>query len=146
MSCNGFNTGEEKTCSIPKQNSGYITTHPTASLSPNSMEIRNAARDLLLIRSSKDTRLKPLVVSFDDDDEDDEDDDIKVKQVKNVWKKSQDLIQGETWTCKCGNQNAVEKMRCGKCLHWKGGRRNVTWSTKSKKQDKWEIPMICKLK
>jgi hypothetical protein len=27
----------------------------------------------------------------------------------------------------------VEKMRCGKCLHWKGGRRNVTWSTRQGK-------------
>jgi hypothetical protein len=137
ISCDGLNTGEEKTFSIPKQNSGDITTHTAASLSPNSMEIRNAARDLLLIRSSKETRLKPLVVSFDDNDEDD---DIKVKQVKHVRKKSQDLIHGETWTCKCGNQNAVEKMRCGKCLHWKGGRRNVTWSTTLQKQGKWEIP------
>ena len=133
ISCDGLNTGEEKTSSIPKQSSGDITTDTTASpFSPNSMEIRNAARDLLLIRSSKDTRLKPLVVSFDDDD--DGDHDIKVKQVKNVRKKSQDLIHGETWTCQCGNQNAVEKMRCGKCLHWKGGRRNVTWSTSQGKR------------
>jgi hypothetical protein len=99
------------------------------------MEIRNASRDLLLIRSSKDTRLKPLVVSFDDDD-----DNImcKAEQGKNVQKKCgeeilvSNLIRGKTWTCKCGYQNAVEKMRCGKCLRWKGGKRIVTWSIKPK--------------
>lgn len=94
ISCDGLNTGEEKTSSIPKQSSGDVTTSP---FSPNSMEIRDAARDLLLIRSSK-------VVSFDDEDHEDDDNDIKVKQGKKVQNKSSVSNHGETWTCKCGSE------------------------------------------
>eukprot|EP00578_Thalassiosira_sp_NH16_P017718 CAMPEP_0181127588 /NCGR_PEP_ID=MMETSP1071-20121207/28282_1 /TAXON_ID=35127 /ORGANISM="Thalassiosira sp., Strain NH16" /LENGTH=431 /DNA_ID=CAMNT_0023213345 /DNA_START=76 /DNA_END=1371 /DNA_ORIENTATION=+ len=35
------------------------------------------------------------------------------------------------WTCTCGNEVSSTKARCGKCHHWRGGKRKGGWKIKS---------------
>lgn len=39
---------------------------------------------------------------------------------------SSDILQGH-WTCDCGNSVPSTKSRCGKCHHWRGGKRKGGW-------------------
>lgn len=42
-----------------------------------------------------------------------------------------DEDDGEDWTCDCGEVVDGRKSRCGKCHHWRGGRRKMRWTNKA---------------
>lgn len=47
---------------------------------------------------------------------------IKRKKKNSSTLKKED--NGEPWKCECGEMVSAHKARCGKCRHWKGGKKN----------------------
>jgi hypothetical protein len=44
----------------------------------------------------------------------------------------EEIKDGETsWTCQCGSAVPSNKTRCGKCHHWRGGKRKGGWTLKA---------------
>ena len=39
-------------------------------------------------------------------------------------------VGDQHWTCNCGNVIPQQKSRCGKCHHWRGGKRTGGWKIK----------------
>ncbi|KAL3786351.1 hypothetical protein HJC23_000593 [Cyclotella cryptica] len=42
------------------------------------------------------------------------------------------LLTAASWTCECGNHVEEHKSRCGKCHHWRGGKRQGGWKLGAK--------------
>ena len=40
-----------------------------------------------------------------------------------------------SWTCQCGTEVSAAKSRCGKCHHWRGGKRRGGWTIRPKSDD-----------
>jgi hypothetical protein len=55
-----------------------------------------------------------------------------------------------SWTCLCGTEVSAAKSRCGKCHHWRGGKRKGGWTIRLSSRDAredhgidWAADWIC---
>ena len=77
----------------------------------------------------------------DSKDEDSEEDEF-VKESAEESLEEEEEDAGSTWTCHlCGEEQSIEKKRCGHCRAWKGGTRDLQKSPEKKEKSKGSTPV-----